>query len=91
MRDVQFMFSLVLAAYAAAAVLAALSLPTLWGGQPEKHGNRYYLDNHGQLTRVSEAKYYAGEIGVDRWFLAGAAVFLGVGAVFNLRLARPRE
>jgi hypothetical protein len=81
----------VCAAYAAALVLVALSVPTVWGGQPERHGNRYYLDNHGQLTLVSEAKYYAGEIGVDRWFLTRAAVFLGVGAVFNLRLARPRE
>ncbi len=80
-----------LAAYAAAAVLVALSVPTLAGGQPERHGNRYFLDDHGQLTQVSEAKYYAGEIGVDRLFLTGAAVFLGVGAVFNLRLARRTE
>ena len=31
---------------------------------------------------------HAAEIGVDRLFLGGAAVFLGIGAVFNLRLAR---
>ncbi len=58
------------------------------GGQPEKHGNRYYLDDHGTLTEVSQASYYAGVIGVDRLVLGGASIFLGAGAIFNLRLAK---
>jgi len=78
----------VLAVYRAVAVLVFMSLPSIAGGQPEKHGDRYYLDDHGSLTRVSKAKYYAGEIGVDRLFLGLSAVFLGVGSVFNLRLVK---
>jgi hypothetical protein len=78
----------ILAVYTAVALLVALSMSSISGGQPEKHGNRYYLDDHGTLTEVSQASYYAGVIGVDRLFLGVASIFLGAGAVFNLRLAK---
>jgi hypothetical protein len=81
----------VVVAYAAAAALTASSVPAIAGGQPERHAGRFYLNDHGTLTQVSETTYYSAEIGGDRWFLGGAAIFLGVGAVINLRLANGFE
>ncbi len=82
----------ILAAYAAEAALVLLSLPTMFGGgNPERHGRGYYLDDHGALTQVSESRYYAQEIAQDRGFLGVASLFFGLGAGFNLKLLKKSD
>jgi hypothetical protein len=77
-------YALVIAA--AVGFLTALShLP----GQPEQHGSRYFLDDHGHLIPVSHARYERGLVYQQRIFTLIPSVFFAVVAI-ALRLPRQR-
>jgi hypothetical protein len=44
-------------------------------GEPERHGQRYYLRNHTELTRVSRAEYRYAERLDQRLFVGGPVIF----------------
>jgi hypothetical protein len=53
------------------------------GGQPERHANRYYVDNHGDSRRVSRSEYRYSERLEERIFAGAALVFYLVGVLVN--------
>jgi hypothetical protein len=73
---------LVVVLFAGAAFLAATSLITL-RGQPERHGDQYYLRNHTDLIPVSRAEYFDAIALEQRGFVSIAFVFYLAALVIN--------
>jgi hypothetical protein len=64
----------------------ALSMQSLLTsrGNPERHGNGYYLRNHTELTRVSRSEYRYAEREIERLFCGIALVFYLVAIIVRL-------
>lgn len=71
----------VLGACALASTLQALAATH---GYPERHGNRYYLRNHNELTQVSRSEYRYAEREIQRLFSGIVFVFFGVAILVNV-------
>jgi hypothetical protein len=59
-------------------------------GNPERHGNGYYLDRHGALTRVSRSEYRYAERELERVFAGLAFVFYAAGILVHFPPGTPR-
>ena len=57
-------------------------------GEPERHGKRYYLRNHTELTRVSRAEYRYAERLDQRLFVGGPVIFYLVAIVVHAGYVR---
>jgi hypothetical protein len=64
-------------------IVMMISIVTL-PGQPERAGNRYYLDDHGSHVPVTKAGYESAVAKGERMFAAGATAFLVIAAGMTL-------
>lgn len=56
-------------------------------GNPERHGNAYFLRNHTELTHVSRSEYHYAERKEERLFAGIALVFYLAAIVVNVNVS----
>jgi hypothetical protein len=71
-------------ALAACAFVLGLHAVITSPGQPERHGDAYYVRNHTELTRVSRGEYRYAERLQERIFTAIPLVFYLLGILIHL-------
>jgi hypothetical protein len=69
-------------------LLGVSALIHLGAGDPERHQGRFFADNHGTLTLISQGAYDRLEVNQLRVFTAVPAAFFLVAAVYNLAVLR---
>jgi hypothetical protein len=78
------------ASLVACAFVLSMQAALTMHGNPEHHGNGYYLDSHGALTRVSRSEYRYAERELERLFAGLAFVFYVAGILVHFPPGTPR-